>query len=95
MAKRKSKRKNNTRKKSKHRNRADSNLPLGTLSWMDEEGVHAVFPGEPPPKGFFDLLTENFQRELRNSSLWDKMVEQCGEEEAQKLLEQGRAELRP
>lgn len=39
-------------------------------------------------------LAENFRKELRNSPLWNEMVEKFGEEEAEKLLTQVNVELR-
>lgn len=68
-------------------------FPDSGLSWMDEGGVHTLLPGQQPPPEFLELLTESFQRELRNSPLWDQMVSKFGEEEAQKLLKQCRAKF--
>lgn len=91
MAKKKKKK----RKKRKHNKQARMPIHTPAPVWMDEAGVHALFPGEQPPPEFLDLLTENFQKELRNSPTWEQMVEQFGEEEAEKLLKQCRAKLRP
>jgi len=48
--------------------------------------------------GFFaeisDRLTENFQRELRNSELWDEMVAEFGEKRAEELLRECKAEVK-
>ena len=41
-----------------------------------------------------DLLTRNFQREIRNSALWPQMVAQFGEAKAEALLLQCKGELR-
>ena len=50
-------------------------------------------------KGFLakisDRLTENFQRELRNSELWEEMVAEFGEKRAEELLRGCKGELRP
>ncbi len=40
-------------------------------------------------------LTVNFQRELRNSELWDEMVAEFGEKRAEELLRECKAEVRP
>ena len=40
-------------------------------------------------------FTENFQRELRNSELWDEMVAEFGEKRAEELLRECKAEVRP
>jgi len=42
-----------------------------------------------------DLLTRNFQNELRNSEFWPKMVAEFGEEKAEQLLRECKGELRP
>jgi len=41
-----------------------------------------------------ELLTRNFQREIRNSELWPQMVAQFGEAKAEALLLQCKGELR-
>ena len=41
-----------------------------------------------------DLLTRNFQREIRNSELWPQMVAQFGEAQAEAFLLQCKGELR-
>ncbi len=46
-------------------------------------------------KEFSDRLTANFQRELRNSELWDQMVAEFGEKRAQELLRECKAEVKP
>jgi hypothetical protein len=45
-------------------------------------------------KRFSELLTKNAQKELRNSELWDQMVEEYGEEKAEKLLREIKAKGR-
>ena len=44
---------------------------------------------------FSQLLTENFQRELRESELWDQMVEEFGEKRAEEILRECKAEIKP
>ncbi len=77
--------KSKRRKKHKRSGDIEANIPPGGFTpwdviypmgftWMDEEGLHALLPGEAPPEEFFQLLTENFQKELRNSPLWQEMV---------------------
>ena len=41
-----------------------------------------------------DRLTENFQRELRKSELWDQMVAEFGEKRAEELLRECKAEVK-
>ena len=42
-----------------------------------------------------EVLTRNFQKEIRNSALWPQMVAQFGEAKAEELLKQCKGELRP
>lgn len=41
-----------------------------------------------------DRLRENFQRELRNSELWEEMVAEFGEKRAEELLAECKAEVK-
>ena len=38
-------------------------------------------------------VTANFQRELRNSELWDEMVAEFGEKRAEEMLSECKAEV--
>jgi len=42
-----------------------------------------------------EVLTRNFQKEIRNSELWPQMVAEFGEAKAEELLRQCKGELRP
>ena len=42
-----------------------------------------------------ELMTKNFQKELRNSEIWDQMVAQFGEAKAKQLLKECKAEVKP
>jgi uncharacterized protein YaaW (UPF0174 family) len=46
-------------------------------------------------KEFSDRLTANFQRELRNSEIWDQMVAEFGEKRAEEILRECKAEMKP
>jgi len=46
-------------------------------------------------KRFSELMTKNFQKELRNSEIWDQMVSEFGEEKAKKMLKNCKAEVKP
>jgi hypothetical protein len=63
------------------------------LSWQDEEGTHLAAPGMPTP-GFKEKLTENYQKNIRNSPLWPQMVAEFGEEKALELLGQCKADIK-
>ena len=43
---------------------------------------------------FAELMTKNFQTELRNSKIWDQMVAEFGEKRAQEILKQCKAEVK-
>lgn len=43
---------------------------------------------------FSELLTKNFQKEIRNSEFWPRMVAEFGEEKAEQLLSECRGELK-
>ena len=44
---------------------------------------------------FSDRLTANFQKEIRKSELWDKMVAEFGKKRAEEILRECKAELKP
>jgi hypothetical protein len=46
-------------------------------------------------KEFSYSLTENFQKELRKSEVWDQMVAEFGEKRAEELLRECKAEVKP
>ena len=46
-------------------------------------------------KELSDRLTANFQQELRNSELWDQMVEEFGQKRAEEILRECKAEIKP
>ncbi len=89
MGKKKKAHRNNRRKQQR---RKDEPLDFAEADsvWTDDGEVHAFLPGEEPPAGFFELLTHYFQRELRNSPLWEEMVREFGEREAAKQLKECR-----
>jgi hypothetical protein len=42
-----------------------------------------------------EVLTQNFQKEIRNSEFWPMMVAEFGEEKAEQLLRTCKGELKP
>jgi len=40
-------------------------------------------------------LTDNFQKELRNSEIWEQMVAEFGEEKAEQILRECKADVKP
>lgn len=51
------------------------------------------FPAVPPP-GTAELLTANFQRQIRGSPMWSQLVDRFGEKKAEELLKECKAEIR-
>lgn len=45
-------------------------------------------------KKFAERMTKNFQKELRNSELWDQIVAQFGEERAEEIIKECKAEVK-
>ena len=46
-------------------------------------------------KKFAEHLTKNFQKQLRNSEIWDQMVAEFGEDRPEKILKECKAEVKP
>ena len=44
---------------------------------------------------FTQRLTEDFQKEIRDSELWDQVVAEFGEERALEILRECKAEIKP
>jgi hypothetical protein len=42
-----------------------------------------------------DEITLNFQKELRKTAIWDEMVAEFGEQRAEELLKECKAEVKP
>jgi hypothetical protein len=42
-----------------------------------------------------EVLTSNFQKQIRESAIWPQMVAEFGEKKAEELLKQCKGELRP
>jgi hypothetical protein len=53
-------------------------------TWIDEEGMHWVGKGRRPAREEQERLKKDYQRKIRKSPLWKKMVEEYGKEKVQK-----------
>ena len=71
-----------------------SSSTLGAFQWMDKDGLHIIQPGLPPSPERIEAVTTEYQKQIRNSALWDVMVEQYGEEQAEEMLKEFRYEVR-
>ena len=61
-------------------------------AWLAEDGCQMLVPGTPTPELLAEL-SRNFQEQLRRSPLWNKLIQQYGEERAEQILRQCRAQL--
>ena len=66
----------------------------GAAPSLDSDGLHAWLPGLPPSQATLDKMTKVYQENIRNSPLWDQMLRQFGEQEAERILRQFRVEVR-
>jgi len=48
----------------------------------------------PPSPEIVDDMTRTYQQNIRDSALWDPMLREFGEEEAQRILRKFRVEVR-
>jgi len=53
------------------------------MTWMGADGMHALIPGEAPSAEEQAAMTKEYQKQIRNSSLWTEMVNAYGAEEAE------------
>ena len=79
------------KRRERKKGQASSSL---ALSWFDSAGLHALVPGVAPSPEALEEASRLYQQSIRNSPLWDEMVMQFGEEEAERLLLQFRVEVR-
>ena len=63
-------------------------------SWIDDEGLHMAGPGKPLSSEDLDRMTASYQKQIRESPLWNEIVQKVGEDEALRLLAECRAEAR-
>ena len=60
---------------------------------MEDDGLHCMIPGETPSEEVLAEMTEEYQKQIRNSPMWDEMVKEFGQKKAEELLKQCRAKL--
>jgi hypothetical protein len=65
-----------------------------SFSWTDNDGIHFAAPGSPPSPEQSEKMTKEYQKQIRNSPLWDEMVKKFGKAKAEKLLKEFKAESR-
>ena len=58
------------------------------MSWMSDDGLHVLSPGTQPSPDDIEEMTQKYQEHIRNSAVWDAMVEEFGEDQAAKMLKE-------
>ncbi len=64
------------------------------ITWMAGDGMHTLIPGEAPSEQELEEMTKEYQRQIRNSPIWDELVRVNGEQEAEQVLKRFRVETR-
>jgi hypothetical protein len=80
--------------RNKRLKKISQNINLPIFSHMDEDGLHALIPGEPPSDDKLKEMTKKHQENIRNSPLWGELLRIYGKEKAEELLLQFRIEIR-
>ncbi len=83
-----------SKNRKRHRRKSGEESPVLASSWLDAAGLHAFVPGVAPSPEALSEATRIYQKGIRNSPLWDEMVRQFGEKEAERLLLEFRVEVR-
>jgi hypothetical protein len=68
----------------------ENTIIFTTYSWMEKDGFHSLIPGTPPSSEQLENMTKVYQKNIRNSPIWDEMVKQYGKEKAEKPLKEFR-----
>lgn len=79
-------------KRGKKKKEQEQAAPM--VSWMAEEGMHALIAGEDPSAEELDVMTKAYQQKLRVSPIWDELVKAYGREGAERAIQQCKVELR-
>jgi len=57
-------------------------------SWIDKEGLHCVGQGSPPSDEDYEQMTQDYQKKIRNSPMWEEWIEQFGKKKAEEMLKE-------
>jgi len=74
--------------------RPQTQSPLSSFSWMEDDGFHCIMPGVAPSPDELERMTKEYQKQIRSSPMWDEMVRRFGKEKAEELLKQCRVKPR-
>lgn len=67
--------------------------PGSSIGWFEDGEMHALLPGEVPSKEQIEEMTKEYQRQIRKSPLFTKMVKQYGKTKAEELLKECKIKL--
>ena len=56
--------------------------------WIDEEGMHVIGRGGQQSTEELQSMTEEYQKQVKKSPIWDKMIKEFGEEQALEMLKE-------
>ena len=68
---------------------------LPSATWQDEDGFHALIPGEEPSEEKLAEMTRRYQKKLKRSPMYKMWVMEFGKKKAKELLKECRIETRP
>jgi hypothetical protein len=66
---------------------------ISAMMWSTDDGVHALGVGQAPSLLEKAAMTEAYQQRIRNSPIWDKMVNEFGEQRATEMLKEFRVKI--
>jgi hypothetical protein len=85
--------KNKKRKSGKRERPVRPEAGLSAFQWMGDDGMHLVAPGTAPTPAQLQKATEEYQKRIRNSPVWDTMVKEFGLEKAEEMLKEFQVKL--
>ncbi len=73
----------------RERQRRKKQLPTEPVaSWMANDGLHYIGQGTPPSDQDYEQMTQDYQKKIQNSPMWDEWVKQYGKKKAEKMLKE-------
>ena len=61
---------------------------------MDEEGLHIIGKGAPPSPEEQERMTNEYQKKIKKSPMWEMMVKEYGEEKAKEMLKEFQVQVK-
>lgn len=65
-----------------------------TSSWVDDDGMNFVNKGTPPSIEEQEEMTKLYQKNIKKSPVWTKMVQEYGEEKAEEMLKDFQVQIK-